>query len=56
MVQVCWIKKQRKKFLKISERISYVFFDKSHTSTASSLTQQNTVADFGDQQISNTGF
>jgi hypothetical protein len=38
------------------QRFSYVFFDKSQTSTASSLTQQNIVADFGDQQISNTGF
>lgn len=39
-----------------SRKISYVFFDRSHTSTASSLTQQNIVADFGDQQISKTGF
>ena len=35
---------------------SYVFLDRSHTSTASSLTQQNIVADFDDQQISKTGF
>ena len=35
---------------------SYIFLDRSHISTASSLAQQNSVADFGDQTISNIGF
>jgi hypothetical protein len=47
---------EEKKVNEIIQRISYVFFDKSQTSTASSLTQQNIVADLGDQQISYTGF
>ena len=33
-----------------------MFREISHTSTASSLAQQNIVADFGDQQMSKTGF